>query len=308
MPHRSPGTPDTPAARHLQGRPIRYYRPRGDAGVRALIEEGFQAFNAGRLSEACHVFTDRMLDPAHDTTIGLTMAGALTPAGLGGCVHRAARPRSRRLRHQHRRQPLPRSALRAELHPAPRVALRSTTSSCTRTASSASTTCCSRPPCCSRPTPTSGSSSARCGAGRAHLSSAELHYRLGRDLLDRRAECEEYSVVAKAAAAGVPIYTSSPGDSSIGMNVAYHRLIERSGLVLDPSRGRQRRVRHHPGRREERLRDTGRRIAEELLPARASRRCGRCTASRKAATTTSSRSPPIRWSGAGSRAPPRPRR
>ena len=34
----------------------------------------------------------------------------------------------------------------------------------------------------------------------------------------------------------MPIYTSSPGDSSIGMNVAYHRLIERSGLVLDPSR------------------------------------------------------------------------
>src|SRR3989442_7766401 len=27
-----------------------------------------------------------MLDPAHDTTIGLTVAGALTPAGLGGCV------------------------------------------------------------------------------------------------------------------------------------------------------------------------------------------------------------------------------
>ena len=29
---------------------------------------------------------DKMLDPANDTTIGLTMAGALTPAGLGGCV------------------------------------------------------------------------------------------------------------------------------------------------------------------------------------------------------------------------------
>ena len=27
-----------------------------------------------------------MLDPANDTTIGLTVAGALTPAGLGGCV------------------------------------------------------------------------------------------------------------------------------------------------------------------------------------------------------------------------------
>ena len=70
MPHRSPGTTDTPAARHLHGKPIRYYRPRGDAGVRVLIEEGFQAFNAGRLSEACHVFTDRMLDPSHDTTVG----------------------------------------------------------------------------------------------------------------------------------------------------------------------------------------------------------------------------------------------
>ena len=54
--------------------------------MRRLVDEGFQAFNAGRLSEACHVFADRMLDPANDTTIGLTVAGALTPAGLGGCV------------------------------------------------------------------------------------------------------------------------------------------------------------------------------------------------------------------------------
>jgi len=27
-----------------------------------------------------------MLDKANDTTIGLTIAGAMTPAGLGGCV------------------------------------------------------------------------------------------------------------------------------------------------------------------------------------------------------------------------------
>ena len=44
------------------------------------------------------------------------------------------------------------------------------------------------------------------------VSSAELHNRLGRDLLLRQPACEEYSVLAKAAAAGVPIYTSSPGD------------------------------------------------------------------------------------------------
>jgi deoxyhypusine synthase len=86
VPHRRPGAPNPKQQRYLSGQPIRYYRPRGSAEVRTLIDQGFQAFNAGRLSEACHVFADRMLDPAHDTTIGMTLAGALTPAGLGGCV------------------------------------------------------------------------------------------------------------------------------------------------------------------------------------------------------------------------------
>src|SRR5262249_48005003 len=42
--------------------------------------------NAGRLSEACAIFADKMLAPENNTTIGLTVAGAMTPAGLGGCV------------------------------------------------------------------------------------------------------------------------------------------------------------------------------------------------------------------------------
>jgi len=46
-----------------------------------LIDHGFQAFNAGRLSEACRIFSDKMLHPKNDTTIGLTVAGAMTPAG-----------------------------------------------------------------------------------------------------------------------------------------------------------------------------------------------------------------------------------
>src|SRR5436853_7252318 len=86
LPHRAPGSPGKSRHQFLSGKPIRYYRPAGSADIRRLIEEGFQAFNAGRLSEACHIFADKMLDPAHDTTIGLTVAGALTPAGLGGCV------------------------------------------------------------------------------------------------------------------------------------------------------------------------------------------------------------------------------
>ena len=79
-----------PARRKAQvvshGRPIRYYRPRGSADVRTLIDEGFQAFNAARLGEACRIFSDKMLSPDHDTTIALTVAGALTPAGLGGAI------------------------------------------------------------------------------------------------------------------------------------------------------------------------------------------------------------------------------
>src|SRR4029078_1610468 len=64
------------------------------------------------------------------------------------------------------------------------------------------------------------------------VSTAELHYALGRDLLERHPGCEEYSVLAAAAAAGVPLYTSSPGDSSIGMNIAYHELMNDSRLIV----------------------------------------------------------------------------
>ena len=82
MPYRAPGSPSRGQRSFLKGRPIQYYRPTGDPAIRNLIENGFQAFNAGRLSEACHIFADKMLAPENDTTIGLTIAGALTPAGL----------------------------------------------------------------------------------------------------------------------------------------------------------------------------------------------------------------------------------
>jgi hypothetical protein len=42
--------------------------------------------------------------------------------------------------------------------------------------------------------------------------------------------------VAAAAAFGVPVYTSSPGDSSIGMNIAHHALMDGSRLVIDHNR------------------------------------------------------------------------
>src|SRR3954465_14042662 len=49
--------------------------------VADLIDETFLAYNAARLREACQLFTQKMLEP--DVTVGLSITGALTPAGLG---------------------------------------------------------------------------------------------------------------------------------------------------------------------------------------------------------------------------------
>src|SRR5471032_909867 len=68
------------------------------------------------------------------------------------------------------------------------------------------------------------------------VTSSEFHYRLGQDLLAQHPGCEEHSVVARAAQLGVPIYTSSPGDSSIGMNIAWHELMNHSSLMIDPNK------------------------------------------------------------------------
>src|SRR4051794_29504640 len=46
-----------------------------------LIDSAFLSYNAGRLREVCQVFTRKLLEP--DCTVGLTISGALTPAGLG---------------------------------------------------------------------------------------------------------------------------------------------------------------------------------------------------------------------------------
>jgi len=46
-----------------------------------LIDRAFLSYNGGRLREVCHVFTRKLLDPS--CTVGLTLSGALTPAGLG---------------------------------------------------------------------------------------------------------------------------------------------------------------------------------------------------------------------------------
>ena len=233
MPHRAPGSTGK-KRNHLGGRPIRYYRPRGSAEVRTLIDEGFQAFNAARLGEACRIYSDKMLSPEHDTTIALTVAGALTPAGLGGAMIEMMErglidfviSTGANLYHDlhyalnftlHRGSPFVDDRelyddgvirIYDVLFPA-QVLL--DTDSYVR------------------------DFLVRCGID-GPISTAELHYALGRDLMAQHPGCEEYSVLAAAAKAGVPIYTSSPGDSSIGMNVAFHELMNGGRLMIDPNK------------------------------------------------------------------------
>ena len=52
------------------------------------------------------------------------------------------------------------------------------------------------------------------------VSTAWLHWRMGKDLVERNPEALVRSVLAAAFKYGIPIYTSSPGDSSIGLNAA----------------------------------------------------------------------------------------
>ncbi len=69
------------------------------------------------------------------------------------------------------------------------------------------------------------------------MGTDEFHYLLGKYVSERgrRLGLKDSSVLAAAYECGVPIFTSSPGDSSIGMNVAAMAL-RGSGLMFDVNR------------------------------------------------------------------------
>ena len=68
------------------------------------------------------------------------------------------------------------------------------------------------------------------------MSSAEFHNLCGRYVRERERALGvgQKSLLSAAYASGVPIYTSSPGDSSIGMNVAALSL-DGNRCVIDPN-------------------------------------------------------------------------
>lgn len=198
-----------------------------------LIEKTFLAYNAGRLREGARLLSERMLKP--DVTVGLSLTGALTPAGLGvscivpllkaGFVDWVVSTGANLYHDAHFGLGLPMHAgspflddrvLRDE--GVVRIydvlfdyeVLLDTDAFFRQVLD--------------------------LPEFQAEMGTAEFHYRLGRFMAEREKALGqgEVSVLAAAWRYGVPVYTSSPGDSSIGMNVAAMRLGGR-GVTFDVS-------------------------------------------------------------------------
>lgn len=68
-------------SRFLHGQSIQPPAIDGDISIVDLVDQTFNAYNAARFREACHLFTERMLQD--DVTVGMSLSGAMTPAGIG---------------------------------------------------------------------------------------------------------------------------------------------------------------------------------------------------------------------------------
>ena len=53
----------------------------GKETVWQAIDQAFTSYNGARLREGCHLLAGKML--AKDSTVGMSLTGALTPAGYG---------------------------------------------------------------------------------------------------------------------------------------------------------------------------------------------------------------------------------
>jgi deoxyhypusine synthase len=67
--------------KYLQGKKILPPPITKSNSLTEIIDNHMLAYNGGRIRAACHLLKDKMLKP--DVTVGISLAGALTPAGLG---------------------------------------------------------------------------------------------------------------------------------------------------------------------------------------------------------------------------------
>ena len=217
----------------LKGRKIAPRKIDGTESIVQLVDGTFQSYNSGRLREACGLFTELMLEK--DVTVGMTLTGALTPAGLGmstiiplmeaGFVDWIISTGANLYHDTH-------FGLGLSMHQGNAQAsdtvlreegvvriydvffdydvLLSTDAFFRKII--------------------------RAPEFQRTMSSAEFHNLCGKYLVEREKALgiPQKSLLAAAYRCGVPIYTSSPGDSSIGMNIAALAL-EGGTCLLDPN-------------------------------------------------------------------------
>jgi deoxyhypusine synthase len=207
-------------ARYLSGPRILPRNLTGREKLEDVVDQTFLAFNSARLKEGCRLFVEKML--VADVTIGMSFSGALTPAGLGcssiiplikaGFVDWIVATGANLYHDLHFALNYPVRAGRftmddAELRANDIVRVYDVLI---------------------------GYSDALMATDeilrgilvqpefQKEMGTAELHHLIGRYAAEweRKAGLKDVSVLAAAYRAGVPCYTSSPGDSTIGMNVA----------------------------------------------------------------------------------------
>jgi deoxyhypusine synthase len=220
-------------SKFLRGRRIDPKPITGSTKLVDLVDNAFLAYNAARLREACWLFTQKMLEP--DVTVGVTLTGALTPAGLGmsalipliraGFIDWIISTGANFYHDTHFGIGLSMHEGNAQTSD---IVLRDEevvriydiffdysvlldTDAFFRRVIEA--------PEFQRP-----------------MSTAEFHYLAGRYVLERERKLglKNKSLLAAAHEYSVPLYTSSPGDSSIGMNVAA-KALQGNKLAFDPS-------------------------------------------------------------------------
>src|SRR6516164_6245281 len=206
----------------------------GQTALPQVLEEAFLSYNAGRVREACRLFATKML--ADNVTVGLSLSGALTPAGLGasclvplieaGFIDWIVSTGANLYHDTH-------FALGMDMHQSRPglndLELREHSviriydivfdyENLLGTDQFYRTLC-------------------RGAAFQRTFGTAEFHHLVGQYLAAREEETGRTgrSLLAAAYRAGVPIFTSSPGDSSIGMNLAALQL-EGGALRIDPLR------------------------------------------------------------------------
>jgi deoxyhypusine synthase len=220
-------------SKYLQSKRIAPSPISKDTSIVQLIENNFQAYNAGRLREGAQLFVERMLQD--NVTVGLTLTGALTPAGLGisaiiplieaGFIDWIITTGANLYHDTHFGLGL---SMHRGNHQISDVVLREegvvriydiffdyevllSTDSFFREI-------------------------IRAEEFQREMSTAEFHYLCGKYVAERERMLglKKQSLLASAYHCSVPVYTSSPGDSSIGMNVAAMEL-QGGKLRINPS-------------------------------------------------------------------------